>query len=119
MARLEKAKSPPRSYSGSITGRIDKGNAAVQQANVNKLIDFRIRLQRSGQHPHGIIGLLIGNSTNFNTDPDASGPLAADRATKGLMLGRTEIGYQGRVFKRLSFRATLYFGGEHETVVVT
>ena len=97
----------------SITGRIDKANATL---NVNKITDFRTRLQRSTVHPHGIIGFLSGNSTNFNIDPDAVGGGA--NATKGLMIGKTEIGYTGRVFNRLMFRMTLYFGGLHETVVV-
>ncbi len=97
----------------TLTGRLDKGNPTL---NVNKIIDFRIRLQRSTLHPHGIIGLLSGNSTSFNTDPNATG--ASTPATRGLMIGDTDIGYEGRVFTRLTFRMNLHFGGEHETVTV-
>lgn len=99
----------------SITGRLEKGTEAE---NVNKLIDFRIRLQRSTLHPHGIIGFLSGNATNFSIDPDADAD-ASTEATLGLMIGRTEIGYTGRIFRRLMFRVVVYFGGEHETVTVT
>ena len=96
----------------SITGRLDKGSAT---ANVNKILDFRTRLQRDTSHPHGIIGFLSGNATSFSVDPDATG---GNPATKGLMIGRTEIGYAGRLFQRLMFRMTLHYGGLHETVTV-
>jgi len=97
----------------TITGRLEKGTL---DENVNKLIDFRTRLQRDSTHPHGIIGFLSGNSTNFSVDPDATG---GNPATKGLMIGRMEIGYAGRVFRRLIFRVQLFYGGTHETVTVT
>jgi len=96
----------------TIDGRLEKGSLT---ANVNKLIDFRTRLQRDDDHPHGIIGFLSGNSTNFSIDPNAT---AGTPATLGLMIGNTTIGYTGRIFRRLMFRATLHFGGEHETVSV-
>lgn len=101
----------------TINGRLDKEPADV---SVNKIMDFRTRLQReTPAHPHGIIGFLSGNSGNFSVDPNA---LAANDptnvATLGLMIGRTEIGYNGRIVKRLSFRMIVYFGGEHETVTV-
>ena len=103
----------------SITGRLDKANPTL---NINKIIDFRTRSQRGAgegfQHPHGIIGFLSGNSTSFNTDPNATGSGVGQEATRGLMIGKTEIGYSGRVFHRLMFRMTLHFGGLHETVTV-
>ncbi len=100
----------------TIMGRFDK---TPQTTAVNKIIDFRTRLQRDDSHPHGIIGFLSGNSTNFNVDPDAlPGNPIPNVATKGLMIGDTEIGYEGRIFTRLVFRMTLHFGGEHETVTV-
>jgi len=105
----------------TITGRLDKGNVTT---NVNKLLDFRTRLQRSQMHPHGIIGFLSGNSVNFSVDPDADDPDGTPNngddvpATKGLMIGRMEIGYTGRLFNRLVFRCQLFYGGTHETVIV-
>ena len=105
----------------TITGRLEKGTLTE---NINKLIDFRTRLQRSELHPHGIIGFLSGNSVNFSVDPDADDPDGTPNnsddipATKGLMIGRMEIGYAGRVFRRLLFRVQLFYGGTHETVTV-
>lgn len=97
----------------SITGVLDKDPANV---GVNKIIKFRTDLMRTTLHPHGRIGFLSGNSTNFSIDPDASGP--STPATLGLMIGDTTIGYTGRIIKRLSFRMDLIFGGTHETVSV-
>ncbi|HEC66005.1 hypothetical protein LCGC14_2797920 [marine sediment metagenome] len=87
---------------------------------INRIMDFRTRLQRDDNHIHGIIGFLSGNSTNFNVDPDAQpGNPVPNVATKGLMIGETEIGYEGRLFTRLTFRMNLHFGGQHETVTVS
>ncbi len=96
-----------------ITGRLDKGSIT---ANVNKILKFRTDLMRTSLHPHGTIGFLSGNSTNFNIDPNAIGPTTA--ATRGLMIGATDLAYTGRVFTRLKFSMTLHFGGAHEVVTV-
>lgn len=94
----------------SIYGILDKSEATN---SVNKIIKFRTNLMRSTLHPHGRIGFKSGNSSNFDVDPDAT---ASTPATKGLMIGRTEIGYTGTLIRRLTFKMTLYFGGTHETV---
>jgi hypothetical protein len=101
----------------TIEGRLDKTPVNV---GVNKLIDFRIRLQRENTaHPHGIIGFKSGNASNFDVDPDAlTANTPSGVATKGLMIGDTSIGYSGRIVKRLIFRMTLIYGGTHETVSV-
>jgi len=99
-----------------IFGILDK--LPVEDA-VNRIIDFRTRSQRGTSHPHGTVGFLSGNSTNFSIDPNATGVGAANAASLGLMIERTHLSYEGRIFKKLMFRATLIFGGEHETVTVT
>jgi len=101
----------------TVEGRFDKTPLADA---VNKLMRLRGAngdVMRSDIHPHGTIGFLSGNSTNFSIDPNATGPDPdTQAATQGLMIGRTEIAYSGRLFNRLTFRAVLYFGGTHETV---
>lgn len=97
-----------------ITGVLDK---TPKDVGVNKIMKFRTDLMRTTLHPHGRVGFLSGNSTNFSIDPDANAETDTP-ANLGLMIGDTVIGYSGRIIKRLSFRMTLIFGGTHETVPV-
>ena len=103
----------------SIVGRLDKEN---EETSVNKIKQFRTQLMRTNLHPHGNIGFLSGNAPFFSIDPDATRGAnnnASTPANRGLMIGSTTIGNTGRLFRRLTFKMTLVFGGTHETVTVT